>query len=122
MRTAVVESDSRSGNEILYRGGNEQLTWPCGSSDPSSYVNGNAADSTLKHLALACVNSGSDCDAQLANVFDDLAGARQSLRRTLKGSQETVPRSVDLMSTKAVKFLAHDRVMIRKKFAPSMVT
>ena len=122
MRTAVVESDSRSGNEILYRGGNEQLSWPCGRSDPSPYMNGNAADSPLKHLALACVNPGSDRDAQLANILDDLAGARQSLRWTLKGSQETVPRSVDLTSTKAVEFLAHDRVMIGKKFAPSMVT
>ena len=111
MCTAVVESDSRSGNEIPYRGGNEQLSWPSGRSDPSSYMNGNAADPTLKHLALAGVNSGSDRDAKHADILDDLAGARQGLRRTLEGRQETVPRSVDLTSTKAVEFLAHDRVM-----------
>ncbi len=121
MRTAVVEGYSRSGDEVLDRGGDEELAWSCDSGDPGTHMNGDAAHSAVQYLALARMDPRSDTYAELADAFDDVACACHRSRWTLEGRKEAVTRRIDLEAAEAVKFFADDRMVMNKELPPRTI-
>ena len=85
-------------------------------------MNGNATHPPLQYLALACVDSCSDIDAQSAHTFDDVTCARHRLSRTVESDKEAIAGGVDLMAAKAVKFFTHNRMVVRKEFLPCTIS
>jgi hypothetical protein len=84
--TPITKGYSRARHEILDSRRDEQLARPCSSGNPSPYMNGNAADSSVHYLALARVDASSDFYVQLAEAANDVASARDRFGGAFKGS------------------------------------
>ena len=95
---------------------------PANRGDARPYVDRDATDSTIRHLALAGVNPSSDAQPQFPDALDDVASTRKGAGGTVERREEAVPCGIDLLAVRLAKCFSNDGVVPVEKLTPTSVT
>src|SRR6266480_1148026 len=118
MSAPIDEFDPRSHHQIFDRPGHQHLTRLRYGSHPRRDVNRNAAEVIPDQLALACMKSGPDLDAEFARLPNDRARAVNRARGTVETREEAIPGLLYLAAAEALELRANERVVAFANLAP----
>src|SRR6187200_14316 len=118
MDAAVLELDSRAGDQVLDRARDEDFARPRQRSDTGTHVDSDAGDTVPMHLALAGVEA---CPDRQANRLDGVADrdcTADRARRPVERSEEAVTRGIDLSTAEPFELPADSGVMGVEELTP----
>jgi hypothetical protein len=81
-------------------------------------VDGDPGQLVTQYLALSGVQPGAHLDPQLGGLANNCLGTSNSPCRSVKGSKESIARSIDLATTIALELTTDDSVMTLEEFSP----
>src|SRR5262245_9269923 len=118
---ALVELDSRTGHEVLDRGGDEHFTRLGERGDPRSRRDRDPAELAVDALELAGVEAGPHLEPERADRVANRGRALDRAPGPVEGREEAVARRVQLLAAEAHELAAHERVVARQQLAPRSV-
>src|SRR5439155_14615863 len=121
MRAAILELDTRAGNQVLDGARNEHLARLGEGGDARPDVNGDAARFAVNELALAAVQPSAYVQVEGADGLLDREGAVDSPCRAVEGGEEAVADGVHFLAAVAPQLRADGLVMLLQQLAPGAV-
>ena len=99
MPSAILEYETRTGDEILHGRGDKYLGGVCERFDSCSDVDGETPHVVAGSLDLSRVQSRSDLDGKRPNSIDDRLSAPDGSSRTVECGQEAVAGCIHFDTT-----------------------
>ena len=122
MFAAVLETESRSGHEILDGARHEDLARAGERRDAGADRDRDPDDLAVAHLAFARMETGAHVDADGLQRLAEGRGGEDRPGRAVEGREEPVTRGVELPSLEPRELATNDRVMLLQELAPSRVS
>lgn len=98
----ILEGDSRPCDEVLHRARDEHLPSRCGGRNPGTDVHRYPCEVTSATFDLACVEPGSDINAEGSDLVADSARTAESPRWTIERSKKSISGGVDLVPVETI--------------------
>src|SRR5438132_4332121 len=121
MSSAVVKTQTRPGNKIAHRIGDEDLASACHFGHARRDVDGDTANIVALNLDVAGMEAAAHIHAERAHSLDDRRGAAHGAGRPIKGREKAVAQSLHLAPAKPAKLLADSIVVPIAQKAPVAV-
>src|SRR5689334_7153280 len=118
MLTAILELDSRAGDEVFHRAGNKHLSRFGEGRDPRADVDCDSAGLAVHEFALAGMQTRAYLQVEVADALADSEGAADRPRRAVEGGEEAVAGGVHLLAAETPQLRADDLVMLLQKLPP----
>ena len=121
MDTSVSKPQTRTGDQVLDRAGDNHLAGPCLRSHPRPDVHGDPAEAVANHLALPCVQARSNRDPEVLDGIPNRARAPYRPRRPVERGEEAVASNIGLVSTKPLELGTHQAIERFKQVTPAAI-
>ena len=96
MRSCILERETGACHQILYRLGDEDLSFSRKGGDTSADMYGDPLDMISDHLDLACMKAGPDLQPHPVNAVGRSHGASDGSSGAVERGKEPVARGLDL--------------------------
>jgi hypothetical protein len=114
----VVEFERRSGDEIADRSRDDDVSGACRGQHTRPDVDGEAGELSVRSLALAGVDAGTELEAELARRLHDRPAARDRPRGAVERREEAVPCGIELGAAVSRQFAPDDPPVLLQERAP----
>src|SRR5204863_9222085 len=111
VRAPVLELDPRTGNQVLHRGRDEDLSRAGERRDPGPHVDGDPPNVVAGELDLSGVQAAAHIEVHGAHAPSDRIRASDGPRGPVERRQETVARRAHLPSPEPLQLLPDEGVM-----------
>jgi hypothetical protein len=121
VRSAVIETQTRSGDEVLDSAGYQYLARPGERCHARADMDGNSGDVVAAAIAFAGVHSCAHIQAKLAVAIDRRDRAPDRAGGHVEGGEDSVARRVDLAATKTHERSADALIVRLEQVAPGII-
>ncbi len=121
MLTRILEFNTRTGDKVLYRSGNDHLTRCCRIHDACGEVNSNPEHVCFASLYFARVQPGADLNAKGGHRLRNRPCTLNSPSRAVEKGKKPIPKRLHLTASKSDDFPAYSRVMCLQQLPPHLV-